>query len=379
MKSPLKRLSNVFSFVYDSSPGSRRQRKQDQPLDGAINNLLAYYGNSPAADTHRNPTKQRPKTPESLRRQRQRPSTRRKLSGASTSSSDYSEDSDSIDEPFSISEHDAESTLTSDTTTSSKSPKKRSAVPSKGGADRRRLAIVQMETLQDAMNTSGTNSTASSIRSRRGLATNLEGLALVAPPDASTKSYAHLTPPSTAPLKSSTVQDHHLHQRSSSAHGDPETESMNKARHTNNNKTGGLQSSTSYSSLTRYSDSTIRSPAESTRAMLSPVTYASPTSAFGSASSTTAFITTPNIGESKPIDVPVAAPVVIDLSRNAMQRNTNKSSTALAAHRESPSAASTATLSPFDPALTSNFKRYTPGMFSPLTLSYGWTDTACRR
>ena len=76
----------------------------------------------------------------------------------STSSSDYSYDSD---EP---------------TTT------RRGTTPSKGGADRRRVAIVQMP----------------SFRSRRGQT----GLALVAPPDAAPTNYTNLTPPPTVNIPS---------------------------------------------------------------------------------------------------------------------------------------------------------------------------------
>lgn len=87
----------------------------------------------------------------------------------STSSSDYSYDSDA----------------------KSEASTRRGTTPSKGGADRRRVAIVQMP----------------SFRSRRGQTP----LALVAPPDAAPTNYTHLTPPPTANIPSD--QDTTLHQR----------------------------------------------------------------------------------------------------------------------------------------------------------------------
>ena len=86
----------------------------------------------------------------------------------STSSSDYSYDSDA----------------------KSEASTRRGTTPSKGGADRRRVAIVQMP----------------SFRSR-----GETGLALVAPPDAAPTNYTHLTPPPTADMPSD--QDTNLHQR----------------------------------------------------------------------------------------------------------------------------------------------------------------------
>lgn len=82
----------------------------------------------------------------------------------STSSSDYSYDSDAKSEA---------------------STTRRGTTPSKGGADRRRVAIVQMP----------------SFRPRRGQT----GLALVAPPDAAPTNYTHLPTPSD--------QETNLHQR----------------------------------------------------------------------------------------------------------------------------------------------------------------------
>lgn len=59
---------------------------------------------------------------------------------------------------------------------------RRGTTLSKGGADRRRVAIMQMP----------------SLRSRHGHKSCLTGLALVAPPDAAPTNYTHQTPPPTA-------------------------------------------------------------------------------------------------------------------------------------------------------------------------------------
>ncbi|KAJ6627550.1 hypothetical protein B0H10DRAFT_2210457 [Mycena sp. CBHHK59/15] len=122
----------------------------------------------------------------------------RSLSGNSTSSSDYSSGS--------TSDHSAEDAQPAPTT-------RRSSVPSEGGADRRRLAIVQMDTVhEDNSHKSPT------VRSRRGLETHLASLALIAPPDAAPKSYA-FSPPASAPataIRSMHGPDDKSHHRSAS-------------------------------------------------------------------------------------------------------------------------------------------------------------------
>ena len=96
---------------------------------------------------------------------------------------------------------------------------RRPSVPTEGGADRRRLAIVEMDPPAVAPRSVGrkrskgldgkslVDNSASSpamggstLFSRRGV--HIGGLALIAPPDASPKTYTNLTPPSTAPVSS---------------------------------------------------------------------------------------------------------------------------------------------------------------------------------
>ncbi|KAI9063380.1 hypothetical protein FKP32DRAFT_1592440 [Trametes sanguinea] len=125
---------------------------------------------------------------------------------------------------------------------------RRPSVPTEGGADRRRVAIVEMDSTAplnlgrkrsrglDARsssshdpNTSSSSSsmsttTGTTLSSRRGV--HIGGLALVAPPDASPKTYTNLTPPSTAPVvadrasqpppPSGSSHYHHAHARSAS-------------------------------------------------------------------------------------------------------------------------------------------------------------------
>ena len=101
---------------------------------------------------------------------------------------------------------------------------RRTSIPSQGGTDRRRLAIVEMDARSSVQDRTE-NSTEPGIRrsdsgggppnnSRSHLEANrLGGLALVAPPDASPQSYSALTSPRTAPvskLRPSIIVSHSL-------------------------------------------------------------------------------------------------------------------------------------------------------------------------
>jgi hypothetical protein len=111
------------------------------------------------------------------------------VSSGSTSSSEYSSNAE-----FSSKDARTKSGVPS------KLRRRRSGDRSEGGSDRRRLAIVQTDTESTRKSSSSQPHGNGSIRSRRGLHSNLAGLALVAPPDAALNSYTHLTPPSTAPI-----------------------------------------------------------------------------------------------------------------------------------------------------------------------------------
>ncbi|KAF8450754.1 hypothetical protein L210DRAFT_963438 [Boletus edulis BED1] len=79
---------------------------------------------------------------------------------------------------------------------------RRTSIPSQGGTDRRRLAIVEMDArrpaVQDQLGFRCSDSGGGPPDTC--LEANYEGLALVAPPDASPQCYSALTPPSTLPV-----------------------------------------------------------------------------------------------------------------------------------------------------------------------------------
>ena len=156
----------------------------------------------------------------------------------STSSSEYSYDSDA----------------------KSEASTRRGTTLSKGGADRRRVAIVQMP----------------SLRSRAGQT----GLALVAPPDAAPTNYTHLTPPPTANIPSD--QDTNLHQRDIST-------STKNTLDDDQNSSRRLQAPSR--GLTSSHTPLTSSP------MFPPVT--------------------PEIGQVKEIHIPKAGPIIVNLSSHS--------------------------------------------------------------
>ncbi|KAF8897249.1 hypothetical protein BD779DRAFT_1795983 [Infundibulicybe gibba] len=95
--------------------------------------------------------------------------------------------------------------------------RRRSSVPVQGNADRRRLAVVQMDSVAENKTYSdpghGEDKAAatpkSTIRSRRGHEQNLAGIALVAPPDAAVDTYTQLTPPPAQPTPEPKTPKHH--------------------------------------------------------------------------------------------------------------------------------------------------------------------------
>jgi hypothetical protein len=288
--------------------------------------------------------------PNSSLNHREPPQQTRSLSVCSTSSysSDYSTETTSLheleDEAFS--ESDRSTTKT------------RPGMPSPGSNDRRRVAIVQMEALSE----SGTNSSASSIRSRRGLPANLTGLALVAPPDASSMTYTHLTPPPTAPA---TTEEKSHHVRSVSE--DPASSRDDTQPPTINNKTNSINNPpVPSSSTTRPAGRHIPAALsyEPSWVLLSPPgVMSSQRSALSSAFATP--IITPEIGASKEIHVPVAAPVVVDLtSKDAVQTRapTSNSPVKMPSLSTAASPLSVPAPGPFDPLLTSGFVNYKPGV-----------------
>lgn len=226
--------------------------------------------------------------------------------------------------------------------------RKRPSVPSEGGADRRRLAIVELDDSLPASLTRKrsqasyhrsdvTGATTTTISSRRGI--YVEGLALVAPPDASPRTYTNLTPPSTAPLFTEHLSAIHpplAHQRSQS----DVTTATPKSRHQHKSSrdigiVGAVSSSaepherpvpavgsqpaalkvpifqTPTDSRSTTPGSNGRTPDMSESGTLSPQV---PFSAALATSGHTEEAMTPAIGESKEITRPVVGPVIVNTS-----------------------------------------------------------------
>lgn len=238
MKSPLRRLSYILTFTGSDT----HSKSPKEPSD----HLLSCYQSS-IPNQHA-----------------------RKPSTTSTSSSDYSYDSDAKD-------------AGSETST------RRVATPSKGGADRRRVAIMQMDSTT-------TTTTPSSLRSRRGHKSDLTGLALVAPPDAAPRTYTHLTPPHTAPLTAQyTPQTKKYPSHDQHAPNLDDKKDLSKTEDAKGNHRGSTHSrsqspplSTGLLATPRISNHPSNHPP-----MLSPLT--------------------PEIGQGKDIHIPVVGPVVVNL------------------------------------------------------------------
>lgn len=251
------------------------------------------------------------------------PRLKRQMSGGSTSPSDYSDDER---EP-----KRAEKT--------GPAVRRRPSLPSDGGSDRRRLAIVQMDTVDEASSRSsaGNLHESGSIRSRRGLASNLAGLALVAPPDAAVKTYTQLTPPSTAPITGDTHIRGSPHSSSHSERGHSRSASEAATSKKTSPRDVGIVGTGRISPMANPPKE-IRVAKDKSNVLQPPIFQQpvsrspSPNSAVSDASdharhllspalarpsmnrrSTEQLIVTPEIGEEKEIGARVAAPVVVSL------------------------------------------------------------------
>jgi hypothetical protein len=265
------------------------------------------------------------------------PGLRRHVSNSSTSSSDYSSRSKDA-------ETSKDARLKSGT-----EPKlrRRSGDKSEGASDRRRLAIVQMdsETTRHSSQPHGNGS----IRSRRGLPSNLAGLALVAPPDAAINSYTHLTPPSTAPISGSmTTRDASDFERNNTRQGRGHHKTSSEVLNTNKTSprdvgivgTGRLSpiedayrgqglipKDDLHPPIFQQPHSRSPSPgtapdvSDSMRNVLSPV-HAKPPAKSRSTEGT--LVTTPGIGEEKDVAVRVAAPVVVSLESVRAEKRSSR-------------------------------------------------------
>ncbi|KAJ4472204.1 hypothetical protein J3R30DRAFT_3798841, partial [Lentinula aciculospora] len=260
-------------------------------------NLLSYY-QSPLADSRYEDNEGKARRPTVPSRQ---------LSIAS-SESDYSDSSHS------------------DYTGSA--AQKRPNLPSEGGSDRRRVAIVEMDTLVETAKKN------SNLRSRRGK-DGFGSLALVAPPDASPQSYSQLTPPLSAPVESKhdselpNPNELRTHHRSQSEAVFPKKSPRDVGivgtavqpivlnLETVHEKGQALQPPP----LFIHPQSRSPSPA----ALPSPTTPLPPVKRRSTGQSIT--VVTPEIGAGKPIDAPVASPVVVNLGpRDIVQADSPEAS-----------------------------------------------------
>ncbi|KAJ7283518.1 hypothetical protein C8J57DRAFT_737497 [Mycena rebaudengoi] len=284
--------------------------------------------------------------------QNRRAAHRRTLSGNSTSSSDYSSSSDhSLDQP-----KPAEAT-------------RRSSVPTQGGSDRRRLAIVEMDTVREAESPTAD----SAIRSRRQFESRLAGLALIAPPDASPNSYAYHAPPTSAPPTALHHPEEKGHHRSASEV--TTASSKNRA-----SRDVGIVGTTTkpliIEPLKRPRLETVptnesilppvfqephssRAPTPNTAPSpsLSPIVTSQLTPSV-KRRSTDLSVHTPEIGQGKEIHVPVASPVVVDLGPDASLRVGNSTFE----RRASPALQVVEPRSAFPAQVPSSYLHYQPGL-----------------
>ncbi|KAG6832886.1 hypothetical protein H0H92_004770 [Tricholoma furcatifolium] len=277
----------------------------------------------------------------------------RQTSGSSTSSSDYS-DSQPVNE-FSTT---APLSVTSRAT-------RRAKAPSDGGSDRRRLAIVQVDPLDDPPPAKHQDhSRSSSIRARRGVTSNLAGIALVAPPDAAPKTYAHLTPPNSAPTTAESsirivtrepksASEATTRYSSASDQVSLSSKRMPPEPHVIIDDTSLAPPGDRRSSRSP-SPSGVSDVSERGHGLLSPAT--TPARPGVSRGNTPSLITTPEIGEGKDIGVPVAAPVVISLESAGPFRRKGTSN-------KNDSAVHPVSALPF-PSKDRTYRHYEPGVDS---------------
>lgn len=287
------REGTLFSDVHDNMPNLASETPV-VPRPGLARQdtdaLLSYYLSSPEDD--------------------KKSGLQRQSSVVSESSSDYSTSSSLSD--YSMKE------------SSPNSPKRRGG-PSEGASDRRRLALVELDTASQVSNPSD------SLRSRRGIENRI---ALVAPPDASARTYSSLTPPPpSAPVSGSMI---HHDQAAPASDGDERghhrSASDAAAKKSTSPRNVGIVGSRplaplilepispdgAHPPLTTSDITSLRPPIfiHPQSRSPSPAAFSADTPVF--TFQTQSLATTPDIGEGKPIDKPVAPPVVVPLD-NAIE------------------------------------------------------------
>lgn len=257
----------------------------------------------------------------------------------------------------------------------SEAVRRRPSIPSEGGADRRRLAIVDIRSDSQESANQGKGSAGArkdSLRSRRGVEAPMEGLALVAPPDASPKTYTHLTPPTTAPLlieKGSTAAGNDTHHSRSLSEATATGKTLHKRKSSRNVGIIGTtkQSDTMSIPQQEASPEALRPPIFQMPQSRSPSpgSMAQETDSGRSSrqgkqeflaalgvQSPSVGIVTPAIGDGKRIYDPVAAPVIISLTPSTPRL-----------HTADPSFPHSTTTGPLSPeAAPSPYLYYQPGV-----------------
>lgn len=314
-----------LSWVVVSVTGDSRSTTA-QPDQSRRDNKLHPQPPQSSLPPRRNDKEQYPRTPD----------LKRHGSNGSTSSSEYSSPSQNGD----VSPRAA-----------SKLRKRRSGERSEGGSDRRRLAIVELDTESTQRISTSQPHGNGSLRSRRGLNSNLAGLALVAPPDAALKSYTHLTPPSTAPMTGETNKRDLSGNAGGGRHYKTSSEGFNTSKRSPRDigivGTGRLSPTKpdAYKGKELTSSGNLHPPifqqphsrspspgavsdaSDHMRNLLSPVRARLPQKRRSTEDS---LIVTPDIGEEKDVATRVAAPVVVSLqSAQADKHPSRKASPSL--------------------------------------------------
>ncbi|KAJ7591349.1 hypothetical protein C8J56DRAFT_825421 [Mycena floridula] len=279
-----------MSLVHNPVPQGRGNSDSDTPLRPMLSrqdtDLLSYYQSSLA-------DRGSPQKPH-----------QRQSSGDSSSSSEYSTGS---------------SDYSSRTPDSPPNRRQRTSIPSEGGSDRRRMAIIEM----DQGRTAQANPVKSSDGRSRRIRPSLDNLALVAPPDASIKSYSSLTPPPTAPI--SGTLDFHVeqpekgHQRSASEAVAKKSTSPRNVSIVGSSRVLPPLVIESLSSADIVDTTALHPPIFLHPQARSP----SPAMSAISAISESSLVVTPGLGEGKSIDMPVAAPVITKLASHSAQPTQN--------------------------------------------------------
>ncbi|EMD41105.1 hypothetical protein CERSUDRAFT_111682 [Gelatoporia subvermispora B] len=295
----------------------------------------------------------------------ERPSLARGASVTSQSSSEYSSDSgDRLTDGTAPDEGARRRPQAAAVTRHTRRPSQ----PSEGSADRRRLAIVELDfpSSSSHLDNSGMHNTEHSLAargllSRRGI--HVEGLALVAPPDASPRTYTDLTPPPSAPIVTERVNmasqmGSHHRSASEAITAKPQSRLHHKSSRdvgivgTAYKRPGGMsprpdeqrsQPNTDMLGVPVFQTPTkSRSPSPAARSAEPEVVdqgqgrYSLPTltARFGSKEP----VTTPGIGEYKDISQPVIGPVVVGITSDMLWQEPSQSPGTL-----SPSISSSAT------------------------------------